>query len=67
MRYRLSLYAHAYALLVDPAAAEQVVLETFERAWRSAQGFNPDVRSAFAWLSAIARELTEQRQQTPVR
>jgi len=36
-RHRLSLYARVYALLADPAATEEVLSETLERAWRAAR------------------------------
>ncbi|OLC03486.1 MAG: hypothetical protein AUH78_03540 [Gemmatimonadetes bacterium 13_1_40CM_4_69_8] len=60
-RHRLSVYAQVYAMLIDPTAAEQVVVETFDRAWRSAKEFNPRAGSPLAWLMEIARELAERR------
>jgi len=36
-RHRLSLYAQAYALLIDATAAERVVVEALERAWQAAR------------------------------
>ena len=45
-RHRLSLYARVYALLADPAATEEVLSETLERAWRAARHFNPGAGSA---------------------
>ncbi len=64
-RHRLSLYAQAYALLVDAALAERVVVETLERAWHAARDFNPGAGSAFAWVSEIARSLARGRRQPP--
>jgi DNA-directed RNA polymerase specialized sigma24 family protein len=64
-RHRLSLYAQAYALLVDAAAAERVVVETLERAWHAAKDFNPGAGSAFAWLSEMARSLAQRRRHPP--
>jgi RNA polymerase sigma-70 factor (ECF subfamily) len=64
-RHRLSLYAHVYALLVDAASAERVVVETLERAWHAAKDFNPGAGSAFAWLSEIARSLARGRRHPP--
>src|SRR5438034_3273638 len=64
-RHRLSLYAQVYAILVDAAAAERVVVETFEHAWRAAKDFNPGAGSAFAWLSEIARSLASRRRHPP--
>src|SRR5438876_12355815 len=60
-RHHLSLYAQVYAILVDAAAAERVVVETFELAWRAAQHFNPGAGGAFAWLSDIVRSLARRR------
>jgi RNA polymerase sigma-70 factor, ECF subfamily len=60
-RHRLSLYAQAYALLVDAASAERVVVETLERAWHAAKDFNPGAGSAFAWISEIARSIATRR------
>jgi len=64
-RHHLSLYAQVYAILVDAAAAERVVVETFEHAWRAAKDFNPGAGSAFAWLSEIARSLASRRRHPP--
>ncbi|PYO63143.1 MAG: hypothetical protein DMD70_04620 [Gemmatimonadetes bacterium] len=64
-RHRLSLYAQVYAMLVDAASAERVVMEALERAWHAAEDFNPGAGSAFAWLSEIARSVAQRRRQTP--
>ena len=60
-RHRLSLYAQAYALLVDAASAEWVVVETLQRAWHAAKDFNPGAGSAFAWISEIGRSVARRR------
>jgi RNA polymerase sigma-70 factor, ECF subfamily len=60
-RHRLSVYAQVYVMLIDPIAAEQVVVETFEHAWRSARAYNAAAGSPLAWLSDIARELAQRR------
>jgi len=65
-RHRLSLYARVYALLADPAATEEVLSETFERAWRAAREFNPGAWSAAAWLSEIAHDLAQRRQRPAI-
>jgi DNA-directed RNA polymerase specialized sigma24 family protein len=52
-----SLYALAYGLLMDPADADAVVEETFNRAWQGAAEFDPAAGAAYAWLSGIARTL----------
>lgn len=64
-RHRLSLYAQAYALLVDAPSAERVVEDTFERAWYAARHFNPGSGSAFTWLSEIARSIARGRRDPP--
>jgi DNA-directed RNA polymerase specialized sigma24 family protein len=61
-RHRLSLYARLYALLADPAATEEVLSATLERAWHVAGQFNPGAGTAAAWLSEIARDLVLRRQ-----
>jgi DNA-directed RNA polymerase specialized sigma24 family protein len=64
-RHRLSLYAQAYALLVDAASAEKVVEEGLERAWHAAQHFNPGAGSPFSWLSEIVRSIARHRRNPP--
>ena len=64
-RHQLSVYAQVYAIPIDPTAAEQVVVETFDHAWRSARAFNAAAGSPLAWLSEIARELAQRRKRTP--
>jgi len=67
-RHRLSVYAQVYVALVDSDAAEQVVAETFDRAWHTASEFTPRAGSPLAWLSGIARALAERRRSaTPSR
>ncbi|PYO16941.1 MAG: hypothetical protein DMD31_01085 [Gemmatimonadetes bacterium] len=60
-RHRLSVYARVYAMLIDPGAAEQVVVQTFDQAWRSAREFKASAASPLAWLVGIARGLAERR------
>ncbi|MCX2946756.1 RNA polymerase sigma factor [Lentzea sp. NEAU-D7] len=50
---------HRFALrqLGDDGAAEEVVQEVFLRAWRSADGFRPELASLRVWLFAIARNV----------
>jgi len=48
-------------MLIDPGAAEQVVVQTFDQAWRSARDFKASAASPLAWLVEIARGLAERR------
>jgi RNA polymerase sigma-70 factor (ECF subfamily) len=50
---------HRFALrqLGDDCAAEEVVQEVFLRAWRSADGFKPELATVRVWLFAIARNV----------
>jgi RNA polymerase sigma-70 factor (ECF subfamily) len=64
-RHRLSVYAQVYAVLIDPDAAEQVVVQTFDHVWRAAKEFNPRAGSPLAWLAEIARELARRRKRAP--
>jgi DNA-directed RNA polymerase specialized sigma24 family protein len=64
-RHHMSVYAQVYAVLIDPSAADEVVVDTFDHAWRSAKEFNPGAGSPLAWLSEIARALAERRKQAP--
>lgn len=52
------LYRFALRALRDTGAAEEVVQETFMRAWRSSDRFDPALASLRVWLFAIARNLT---------
>lgn len=49
------LYRFALRGLGDAGAAQDVVQETFLRAWRAADRFDSDVASLRVWLFAIAR------------
>ncbi|MEU3186461.1 sigma-70 family RNA polymerase sigma factor [Streptomyces sp. NPDC006923] len=53
--YGGALFGFAYRALDDRQLAEDVVQETFVRAWRSPRGFDPDQGSMRTWLFAIAR------------
>ena len=49
------LYRFVLRGLGDPGAAQDVVQETFLRAWRSADRYDPALASLRVWLFAIAR------------
>ena len=51
------LYRFALRLLGDAGLAEEVVQETFVRAWRASASYDPLVGSLRTWLFAIARNL----------
>lgn len=51
------LYRFALRALGDAGAAQDVVQETFLRAWRAADRFDPELASLRVWLFAIARNV----------
>jgi DNA-directed RNA polymerase specialized sigma24 family protein len=53
-RYRSTMYATAYATLVDPERAEAAVATTFEDARRTAPSFLKNRGSVSAWLTYLA-------------
>ncbi|MET9352923.1 sigma-70 family RNA polymerase sigma factor [Streptomyces sp. NPDC006617] len=53
--YGGELFGFAFKALDDRQLAEDVVQETFVRAWRSPRGFGPAQGSMRTWLFAIAR------------
>ena len=53
--YGPELYRFLLRGLGDPGAAQDVVQETFLRAWRAADRFDPELASLRVWLFAIAR------------
>jgi RNA polymerase sigma-70 factor (ECF subfamily) len=55
--YRVELTSLARRALGSPHLAEEAVQETFIRAWRSRQRFDPAVASVRTWLYAIERNL----------
>ncbi|CAN5571028.1 sigma-70 family RNA polymerase sigma factor [soil metagenome] len=52
-----NLFAMAYRALGDRGLAEEVVQETFVRAWRAADRFDAEKSSRKNWLFTIARNL----------
>lgn len=56
-RYRPSLYAQAYGILMDSLSAERVVREVFAQLWFTAERFV--VRSSLSkWLRMMAKDLS---------
>ncbi|MBI4259613.1 MAG: sigma-70 family RNA polymerase sigma factor [Actinobacteria bacterium] len=51
------LYGFALRSLEDRELAEEVVQETFLRAWRAGSRFDPEIGSLRTWLFAIARNV----------
>jgi RNA polymerase sigma-70 factor, ECF subfamily len=56
-RTREPLYAYAMALMLDVAAAEDVVQRAFELAFAKRATYRPQLGSAEAWLYGIARNV----------
>ena len=53
--YGAELYRFVLRFLRDPGAAQDVVQETFLRAWRAGDRYDPSRASVRVWLFAIAR------------
>ncbi len=51
------LYGFALRSLDDPGMAEEAVQDTFLRAWRAADRFDPELGSLRTWLFAILRNV----------
>jgi RNA polymerase sigma-70 factor (ECF subfamily) len=51
------LYGFAMRSLGDSGLAEEAVQETFVRAWRAGERFDPDIGSLRTWLFAILRNV----------
>lgn len=51
------LYGFALRSLDDPGLAEEAVQETFLRAWRAGERFDPQLGSLRTWLFAILRNV----------
>ncbi|MBN0047462.1 sigma-70 family RNA polymerase sigma factor [Streptomyces actuosus] len=56
-RFQRTVFGVAVAVLGDTQLAEDVAQQTFERAWRHAQVYDPRRGSVRAWLTAIAHNL----------
>jgi RNA polymerase sigma-70 factor (ECF subfamily) len=51
------LYGFALRSLEDPGLAEEAVQDTFLRAWRAGDRFDPEIGSLRTWLFAILRNV----------
>src|SRR5215213_7007040 len=51
------LYGFALRSLEDPGMAEEAVQDTFLRAWRAGDRFDPQIGSLRTWLFAILRNV----------
>ncbi|MFJ8015762.1 RNA polymerase sigma factor [Streptomyces sp. NPDC096339] len=56
-RFQRTVYGVALAVAGDPQLAEDIAQETFERAWRHAQVYDPRRGSVKTWLTTIAHNL----------
>ena len=52
------LFGFALSSLGDRSLAEEAVQETFLRAWRAADRYDPTIASLRTWLFAIMRNVT---------
>ena len=59
-RYRTLVYRTAFGLTGDHGAAEEILQDTFERAYRHRSALRPDV-SPVPWLHRVALNLTYSR------
>lgn len=59
-RYRASIYRTAYGLTGEPGAAEEVLQDTFARAWQRRSVLLPDI-SPLPWLHRVALNLCYSR------
>ena len=57
LTHGVELYGYARRSLGDPGAAEDVVQETFVRAWRARDRFDSGLGTLRTWLFAIARRV----------
>lgn len=60
-RHGMTLYAIAYALLLDPSAADATVAAALREAWREAAAFDPRTGSAARWLADLTRRAARDR------
>jgi RNA polymerase sigma factor (sigma-70 family) len=56
-RYQARVFGLALTIVGVRATAEDIAQETFVRAWRFAQGYDPRRRTVSTWLLTIARNV----------
>src|ERR687887_978409 len=56
-RFQHTVYGVAIAVTKDPQLAEDIAQQTFERAWRHAQIYDPRRGSVQTWLTTITHNL----------
>jgi RNA polymerase sigma-70 factor (ECF subfamily) len=56
-RFQGKVYGLAYTIVGDAMAAEEVAQETFTRAWKHAQAYDPRRARVSTWLLSIARNI----------
>jgi RNA polymerase sigma-70 factor (ECF subfamily) len=56
-KFQHTVFGVAVAVTGDPQLAEDIAQQTFERAWRHAQIYDPRRGSVTTWLTTIARNL----------
>ena len=66
-RYRSTVYATAYAALLDPEQVEATVADAFHEARRTARGFLDSHGSVSGWLTHLTRLCIAARQPGPSR
>jgi RNA polymerase sigma-70 factor (ECF subfamily) len=54
-RYGGLVYSVALRIIHDRQSAEEIVLDTFTKVWRSGQSYRPDRGNVSTWLTSIAR------------
>ncbi|GAA4111955.1 sigma-70 family RNA polymerase sigma factor [Nocardioides fonticola] len=57
LRHGPEIYRFALRSLADPGAAQDATQETFLKAWRHADRFDPELASLRVWLFGIARNV----------
>lgn len=56
-RFQAKVYGVAFAVVGEPAAAEDVAQQAFERAWRHGRAFDRRRGTVATWLATVTRNL----------